>query len=227
MVENENVFVAFSDSGADFRGHGAWKLREDIGKPRRVSIQKMIDQGWLQKYEDSWGLYEVSESGRVEVEKLAPFDFVSKAKSGWSSDMILSALRNRFKPGEWLWCEELHVEEYRTRRIDAWAMRIVSGKERDLTKYLTKVAVEVKVDRADFLDEIKNPTKRQPAMSISNVFMFAAPAGLIMPDEVPRECGLIEVHSRNRTVMRVRPPWRVSDNPDWKLVAALARTMRK
>lgn len=111
-------------------------------------------------------------------------------------------------------------EDYDT-RIDAFAMRV----DRPHT-----VAYEVKVNRQDFLEEVANPGKRMPAMSLSNELYFAAPGGLIQPEEVPEDCGLIECYNVKRngmsagTITRivVPAPWRQIDELPWTFIASLA-----
>ncbi len=56
------------------------------------------------------------------------------------------------------------------------------------------LAFEVKVSRGDFLRELADPAKRRPFVERSTGFYFVCPAGLIKPEEVPVECGLLWVH---------------------------------
>lgn len=51
-------------------------------------------------------------------------------------------------------------------------------------------AVEIKVTRADFRRDTED--KRRAWRSVTNRFLYATPAGLIQPTEVPDGCGLIE-----------------------------------
>lgn len=107
------------------------------------------------------------------------------------------------------------------RRIDAWAMHV---------RKQHCVAYEVKVTRADFLRELEDPTKRAAAMLLSNEFFFATPPGLISPDELPEDCGLMEASivkrngftagTRTRTI--VQAPWREIDDLPWSFLASIA-----
>jgi hypothetical protein len=67
------------------------------------------------------------------------------------------------------------------------------------------IGYEVKVSRADFRNEIKKPEKRAYAVAVTHEFYFCAPAGLIRPEEVPEDCGLVEVHATGTSV-KVRAP---------------------
>lgn len=50
---------------------------------------------------------------------------------------------------------------------------------------------EVKVSRADFLADVARPEKRSGYAQLAEVLYYAAPAGIIRPEEVPDGCGLI------------------------------------
>lgn len=51
---------------------------------------------------------------------------------------------------------------------------------------------EVKVSRADFLADVKNPAKRAAYFCLAPRVFYATPAGLITLEEVPPECGWVE-----------------------------------
>lgn len=77
------------------------------------------------------------------------------------------------------------------RRVDLLAVRLYNSGP-------PLVAYEIKVDRGDFLSEIKNPSKRIEAQEFAAEFWLAAPEGLIQRDEVPEGCGLVEVRVGQR-----------------------------
>lgn len=142
---------------------------------------------------------------------------------------VLKALQTRYSPPEWAFFKELRVgtgfkgysldREWGNpeQRIDAWVINCWPSQE------FKRLAFEVKISRSDFLKELAEPTKRQVALKFSNEFYFAAPAGLIKSDELPEECGLIEVYEDGRTRIRRRAPTRPGSDPCWRFVAALAR----
>lgn len=68
------------------------------------------------------------------------------------------------------------------RRIDVLAIGPGGG---------SVIAYEVKVSRADFCNELKDPSKRGAVMANSTEFYFVTPTDLIQPEEVPEGCGLI------------------------------------
>lgn len=87
---------------------------------------------------------------------------------------------------------------------------------------------EIKVARADYLAEIRNPEKRRLGMLMCNRFTFATPAGLVGPDEVPADCGLVWVHPYEEGRLAdvedvVRAPWHDRGPPTVRFAAELAR----
>ena len=77
-------------------------------------------------------------------------------------------------------------------QIDFWAMR-KSWANPMVTGY------EIKVSRSDFLRD----DKWRKYLKYCDVFFFAAPPGIIKPDELPPEAGLIEA-TKNGAMMRVK-----------------------
>jgi hypothetical protein len=115
---------------------------------------------------------------------------------------------------------------------------------------MKRICYEVKVARADFLSELKQPLKRRMGMRYSNEFYFVTPAGLVDVREIPPECGLVEAGRapaeewrtlirrqagffsydpvlREYCVLTVPAPWRDTPGPTWQLLAAMLRNQRR
>jgi hypothetical protein len=148
-----------------------------------------------------------------------------------SSD-IIKALRKRHGTNgrEWAFFDELRAgtgyKSYKTykrtglnpeQRFDAWAINLYPSK-----KHLT-IAYEVKVSRSDFLNEIKNPHKRDMAMMYSNEFYFATPKGLVSKEEIPSGCGLIEIADDLSSKVILKAEHRPQAELNWNFVASIAR----
>lgn len=111
---------------------------------------------------------------------------------------------------------EFPLFDGRRGRIDALMVEVQGNRPFNLT------AFEVKVDRRDFFNELKNPEKRERAKLIADQFYFLVPMGLVTKDEVPEDCGLIGVTMNGAPcVYRVAPQL---DPPqlDWRLVRQIA-----
>lgn len=64
--------------------------------------------------------------------------------------------------------------------------------EEDLTR-LERLAIEIKVSRADFLNDIRDPDKQASWRGLAERHAYCVPAGLVTRGEVPAESGLMEV----------------------------------
>lgn len=115
---------------------------------------------------------------------------------------------------------------------------------------MKRVCYEVKVSRADFLCEMKQPLKRRIGLRYSNEFYFVTPAGLLNTSEIPIECGLVEIglftnadrqsaftpmgslihfdidHSTYCRIT-VPAPWRDTPGPTWQFVSGMLRNQQR
>jgi hypothetical protein len=139
---------------------------------------------------------------------------------------VVEALRARHPVdrGEWLFFTELRTGTGygpgAEQRIDAYALGCWGSQER--------IAYEVKVNRSDWLRELKQPRKRALARRFSTSFFFAAPKGLIRAEEVPIDTGLVEVWREDgklRSHTTVAGPHVDGYPPTWRFVASLLRSV--
>lgn len=132
---------------------------------------------------------------------------------------------------------------------DAWAffdeLRLGTGFRRDSAQSVDAFAIslwpskgwasyayEIKVSRADFRKELREPLKRRAALRYSNMFWFVTQEGLVKPEEVPIECGLMEVRTMVpepfwHAHVIVPAPWRDVPPPTWNLFASVARRVHR
>lgn len=103
------------------------------------------------------------------------------------------ARRHPMGKGEWVCWHEVFA-------IDTFAMRFWGGSSGQI-----RVGYEVKVSRGDFLAEIRRPEKRKLAMDVTHEFYFAVPPGLVAVEEVPADCGVVEVANGRSRVVRKAP----------------------
>ena|SRR5690625_1570879 len=154
-----------------------------------------------------------------------------------SADDIITALKARHRKNdrEWAFFDELRVGtgyryfdyekgEYEPfnpeQRLDAYAINLFRSNNYE------RIAYEIKVSRSDFLSEINNPDKRRQALEFSNKFYFVTPKGLLTKDEIPKECGLIEVYEeKDRLTSRIKvsAPFRETDPPPMEFFLSIAR----
>jgi hypothetical protein len=105
-------------------------------------------------------------------------------------------------------------------RIDYWAMTHFNSlpPRREIAGSI--YAIEVKVDRRDFTEELKIPQKQRWALMYSNLFYYCAPRGLIHPQELPPYAGLMEYENGSITRI-IEAPWHDAMPPRWTFVASL------
>ena len=149
---------------------------------------------------------------------------------------------------EWLFLRELRIgtghRHHEMQRLDAFALNCLphSGMKR--------VCYELKMSRADFLGEVRRPLKRRIGMRFSNEFYFVTPARMLRHEEIPTDCGLVEIgqastEESKRLVRRhdgffwlhpdsgvfctvtVPAPWRDTPGPTWQFVAAMLRNQQR
>lgn len=71
-----------------------------------------------------------------------------------------------------------------------------------------RTSFEIKVSRSDFKTEMRNPDKRKNAVDFSNQFFFITPVGMLEPEDIPEECGLMEVKKDLSTLIKKEAPFR-------------------
>ncbi len=116
---------------------------------------------------------------------------------------------------EW---ERAHAEAKRTGDWDTYQARFgqpVPPTARRIDGLLfdggqSRTAIEVKISRSDYQRE--NDAKRRPWIAVTNRFVYATPAGLLRPDEIPDGCGLWEVDDTGR--VRITRKARINHQPD-------------
>lgn len=131
---------------------------------------------------------------------------------------IRERLRLRYPEDKgWVTAEEVTLAS-KARRIDLYALNVWQSKR-------WGVACEIKVNLTDFRRELDQPSKRKPFVDASNEFFYVAPVGVIPPDEIPAECGLIEAMNGDSKQLRikVRPQQRSIEIPREVLFRLLSK----
>lgn len=109
-----------------------------------------------------------------------------------TANEILDVLERERHTGEgWHFFRELRMGVGNAKqsefRLDGWAMTTWEARG------LERITYEVKVARSDWRKELATPVKRRMGLMLSHRFYFVAPPGLVKIEEVPPECGLIEI----------------------------------
>lgn len=137
----------------------------------------------------------------------------------------MRALSIKHEPTKWAYFEELRIGtgfgKDSEQRLDAWAIHYHPSK-RNVT-----VCYEVKVSNSDFKKEIANPLKRRAGLRLSNEFYFVAPKDLIKIEDIPVECGLIEVTPEGKLEEAIKAPFRDVNPPTWLFLSSICRRLDK
>ncbi len=153
-----------------------------------------------------------------------------KPKIGMNANEIAHALHKMFPAPDWLAIEELFIPGF-DRYIDFWAMRVSTPGNMNKSwpahfAYLRIHSIEIKVSKADFKSEMNNPNKKIGAVEFSNYYSFAAPKGIIDPDELPNGIGYIEFRGSKGKFIRT-PRLTYLQTPGWDFIAAIGRGTNK
>jgi len=150
---------------------------------------------------------------------------------------IVDALKRQYfskKNGvspQWIVCEQMRASGIRGfETVDGVCCRTPEFREIDLWALQSRPKLgmpahsfEIKVSRPDWLHELRNPSKSEFALRISNYFWLAAPKGVVKKHELPMGDGLIEVSEDGYCEKVVKASRREKQNPTWEIVLGVAR----
>lgn len=211
---------------ATLRDNGDWKLNKAV---RPATFRACLRHGWVEEgTKDSWrNAFQLSTLGELILMELTEDDFIPDRPYVTTKD-IIAVLRDKYRPPEWVFFDELRFgtgyQGMAMSRLDGWA--ISCWRSKHSVNYL-KIAFEVKVYRSDFLKELKDPHKREPAFVVSNQYYFVTPKGMLMLSELPEDCGLMEVDEDGKIKTAKKAPTRKVDKPPWTFVASLGRRVQQ
>ena len=142
-----------------------------------------------------------------------------------NTEQVTQVIIDSLDPKEWAAFKEMKMgaglDKDVMQRFDVYAINYYRSK-----RYMTR-CFEIKVSRSDFLSEMKKPLKRRAAVRLSNEMYFVAPKGLIKIEEIPVECGLLEVEENGNIIQTVPAPFRdIMPLPN-SLIAAISRRADK
>lgn len=139
---------------------------------------------------------------------------------------VLKVIRRRHSTHRWCVIEEMRLGSgfgTHERRIDLWALDCAPSRGNPA------IAYEVKVSRSDFLKDLQSMVKQRGARMYSNEFWYAAPKGLIRPDEIPVWAGLLEIDPEQMDAewytgtQTIPAPHREKARPSWPFIVSLIR----
>lgn len=75
------------------------------------------------------------------------------------------------------------------------------------------ILIECKVSRADFLQDKKKHFRRRPKSGVGSFRFYMCPKGLIIPEELPEQWGLIYVNDKGIAKQKIGPEGNVWSFP--------------
>lgn len=143
----------------------------------------------------------------------------------FTSKEILALLSIKYAPDEWAFFSELKeaagFSKKDERRFDAFAINLSGHKN------VTTVCFEIKASLSDYNRELQIPIKRRAGLRYSNLFYFVTPKNLVKIENIPVECGLIEVTDNGDLVTKIEAPWRNIMPPTFGFMASIIRNYDK
>jgi hypothetical protein len=182
------------------------RAKSRAGTIRAATWRAIIASGWIQLQDPTASRWTLTEAGLEAAGGINPEDLLREPK-GMTAHDVLKSLRKLW-PSMPMGVEIAVGPTGNPSYADAVFLMGSEG----------MTAVEVKVNRGDWLGELKDPMKRAPIMAMSARFYFATPAGMTLPSELPEDCGLIEIEPRSlKASVTTGAAPRYPPKPDWLL----------
>ena len=219
LMNHDNLIISTKDQMG--RRYSRWKNargRARSGKPGVGTFRSFKKKGWIEPEDEGVGTWRISPAG---IEIALTIDLEAYKKPGRvkvTANDVLKGLETYYSVMGLIVIPEVSIAYGGERRADA----LVVGRGDE-----TAIICESKVSRQDFKLEMEAPEKRQLALDLSSQYFFVAPQGMIRPDEIPEECGLMELDKKGMIHVTVPAPHRRPGQPTWRLVSAVARAMQR
>lgn len=117
-----------------------------------------------------------------------------------STSAVRDMLRARYAEPEWAFMEEVAPKTGGgTRYADGVAVNLWSSRGHAVHGF------EIKVSRADWLRELKDPSKAEPVFRYCDHWFIVAPKGVVRDGELPPTWGLLEVRGGGLVAAKAAP----------------------
>lgn len=120
---------------------------------------------------------------------------------------VVAKIKKRYALPEWTTLTEvMNYDGPNIRRVDVISINMWPSRKYEVHGF------EVKVSRADFLNEMKDIKKSETFSKFCDFWWLATPKGLVQPSEVPESWGLLEF-TENRTFTTKQAPRKETPEP--------------
>ena len=219
VMNHDNLIISTKDQMG--RRYARWKNargRARSGKPGVGTFRSFRKKGWIEPDDEGVGTWRISPTG---IEIALTIDLEAYKKPGRvkvTANDVLKGLETYYSVMGLIVIPEVSIAYGGERRADA----LVVGRGNE-----TAIAIEIKVSKQDYKHEIEDSEKRALALELSSQYYFATPQGMIRPDEIPEECGLMELDKGGMIRVTVAAPHRRPGECTWRLMGAVARALKR
>jgi hypothetical protein len=144
---------------------------------------------------------------------------MAKRSSSTASEVLDTLQKKLWVDGAYAFMREVQNGtgyDRQARRVDALVVSCWPSRG------IFAMGVEVKVDRQDWLKELKTPQKSADIQKYCKQWWVATTPGIVKDGELPRTWGLIEVEGGKCTIVEKAPDLEATE-PSWSFVASVLR----
>jgi hypothetical protein len=187
------------------------RLREvwrSAGWPAQDIVEaELLAAGLLERVHDAAGrcTLRVTDAG---IQTLAESAALNRAARSDHETLVEQVAQAMIREGRIAWRGLSLRARVATDEGEGWQMAmpdVFSVRHTSVAAYLQPVVHEIKVRRADLLADLRRPTKRAAYLDMAGSVVYVLAEGIGRADEVPPECGVMEMRGGVLETLRPAP----------------------
>jgi hypothetical protein len=187
------------------------RLREvwrSAGWPAQDIVEaELLAMGLLERLHDAAGrcTLRVTDAG---IQTLAESAALNRAARSDHETLVEQVAQAMIREGRIAWRGLSLRARVVTDEVEGWQMAmpdVYSVRHTSVAAYLQPVVHEIKVRRADLLADLRRPAKRAAYLDMAGAVVYVLAEGIGRADEVPPECGVMEMRGGQLEVLRPAP----------------------
>lgn len=187
------------------------RLREvwrSAGWPAQDIVEaELLAMGLLERQHDAAGrcTLRVTDAG---IQTLAESAALNRAVRSDHEALVEQVALAQIREGRIAWRGLSLRAHVATEEGEGWQMAmpdVYSVRHTSVAAYLQPVVHEIKVRRADLLADLRRPAKRAAYLDMAGAVFYVLAEGIGQADEVPPECGVMEMRGGQLETLRPAP----------------------
>lgn len=187
------------------------RLREvwrSAGWPAQDIVEaELLAMGLLERLHDAAGrcTLRVTDAG---IQTLAESAALNRAARSDHETLVEQVAQAMVREGRIAWRGLSLRARVATDEVEGWQMAmpdVFSVRHTSVAAYLQPVVHEIKVRRADLLADLRRPAKRAAYLDMAGAVVYVLAEGIGRADEVPPECGVMEMRAGVLETLRPAP----------------------